>query len=169
MTYITEHPTIPGAAFLDIEANKLALYAATHDLITPEVINLLQVGQMADLTLSLHETGVYLGIHDPTVARHPRLIFATGVFHVVMVAQGQVWSSSEKVDDLRPIRGLVVPGGVAVGMQAMQNNRSTYIVLGHRNDVPNDDIPFDDPLVSNHWQTMQGERTLSVVTGNRLS
>ena len=169
MVNITAHPEIEDVCFIEVQAKKQALYAAVHALLQPHVIDLLHIDSVADLTMNSHDTGVYLGVHDPTIARQSRLFFVTtGVFHVVLVHRDQVWSSSEDKDDLRPIRGICVPGGVAVGFQGIHNNRSSYLVLGHRDDEPQPAFTLADPLIADHWQRVGDERVRSVITGERL-
>ena len=172
MPIVTEIDEMPGAALLEIKAEKFALYAAVHDLLTPEIADLLHTDSIADLTLKLYENGVYLGIYDPTISSHPRLFFAAGVFQTVLVAQDdnghKVWSSTEGVNDLRPVRGLFVPGGMAVGLQGIQNNRCTFVVLGLRGDEPQPGIAFDHPLIADRWERLGSERVRSVISGSRL-
>ena len=57
---------------------------------------------------------------------------------------------------------------MAVGLQGVQNNRCTFIVLGLRGDEPRPDIAFDDSLIADRWQTVGTERVRSVVSGLRL-
>ena len=172
MPIVTEIDEMPGAALLEVEAKKFALYAAMHNLLRPEITDLLNLKSIDDLTVRLYENGVYLGIHDPTICSDPRLFFAAGVFQTVLVANHgngpKVWSSSEGVDDLRPVRGLFVPGGMAVGLQGIQNNRCTFIVLGLRGDEPQPGIAFDHSLIADRWDRLGSERIRSVVTGSRL-
>lgn len=172
MPIVTEIEEMAPAALLEIEAEKFALYAAMHVLLRPEITELLHLDSIADLTMKLYENGVYLGIHDPTISTHPRLFFAAGVFQTVLVAGDEIapkiWSSSEDVDDLRPIRGLYVPGGIAVGLQGVQNNRCTFVVLGLRADEPRPGIAFDHPLIADRWERLGTERVRSVISGSRL-
>jgi hypothetical protein len=170
MPIVTEIDEMPPAALLEIEAEKFALYAAMHELLNPEITDLLGLYVLSELTIKLYENGVYLGIHDPTISSHPRLFFAAGVFQTVLVSADEktVWSSTEGVDDLRPVRGLYVPGGMAVGLQGIQNNRCTYVVLGLRGDEPRAGMAFDHPLIANRWERQGTERVRSVISGSRL-
>ena len=166
------HPFISNAAFVKVTANKMALYASMHELLDPDITDLLGLFTIDSLTISLYENGVYLGVNDPTTSYQPRLIFATGVFQTVIVDNRTkdtvVWSSTEGEDDLRPVRGLLVPANVAVGLQCLQNNRCTYIVLGHRGAEPAPAMEFDDPLIVDRWQRQVSDRVRSVVSGRHL-
>ena len=166
------HPFISNAAFVRVTANKMALYASMHELLDPDITDLLGLFTIDSLTISLYENGVYLGVNDPTTSYRPRLIFATGVFQTVLVDNRTkdtvVWSSTEGEDDLRPVRGLFVPANVAVGLQCLQNNRCTYIVLGHRGVEPVPAMEFDDPLIVDRWQRQVSDRVRSVVSGRHL-
>ena len=53
MPTITTITEMPPAALIELEATKFALYAATHELLTPEISELLHFDSIADITLKL--------------------------------------------------------------------------------------------------------------------
>ena len=173
MPIIIPHPTIPEAAFIEIEAEKYAVYGARHSLLDREVVACLKLDYFTNLGMTSIELGTYLMICDPTWSGAPRIIFANGgVFHVVLIDKigdaTLLWASTEGKDDVRPTRGLLVPAYMEVGIQSLQHNRTTFTVLGHCDDKVEAGTSFDDPLIANLWERQAGSRAASVTTGRYL-
>jgi hypothetical protein len=132
-------------------------FGAVHILLEGKLVERLGLPSLENLTISNRETYRLNGVWGPTVSSCDRLFAVnSGAFLAIASKLGTGKSLSVEI---KPIYGIFVPAGYAVGLQTIYNNRSSHLVITSRlAKITN--LPIDLPEFSSNWHGTDSDPTM---------
>jgi hypothetical protein len=124
--------------------------------------------QSYSLSFEKHEYNTYLLVIPPTTSTAVRYLAVTsGTFRAVLFDPSQ-HGASGYATDIKPTIDLVVPAGLALGLQVLVANRASFLVASIGKPVIKD-LSSQESRCAPHWSGAGANRAIDATTGEVLS